>query len=244
MNIWAQTDCGRVRITNQDALVYGRSENNKFAYFAVCDGMGGAKAGNVASMMAARTFEEYVKDRIKPAMSSNYMKGILIEAAELANGEIYDAATRDKNLSGMGTTMVGCILSDECAAIVNVGDSRAYFIDENGISLITRDHSVVAEMVERGEISEAEAVKHPNKNLITRALGAEQKVQADVFDREITSGQYILLCSDGLTNFVDEQEILYEILHGGDTDGCCDRLISLANERGGADNITVLLAEV
>lgn len=244
MNIWAETDCGLVRKLNQDAFAQGQTADERHMFFAVCDGMGGAKGGNIASGMAVDIFKNSVKKLLKPVMSANYIKNILLNTINDANNEIYKTAVNDKDLSGMGTTIVAGIASEEYAVIANVGDSRAYIIGEDGIRLVTKDHSVVAEMVERGELSCAEARIHPNKNLITRALGAEQSVQVDIFTIDMSNEKYILLCSDGLTNFVNEQEILYEIIYGGNTDDCCRRLINIANERGGTDNITVLIAEI
>lgn len=172
------------------------------------------------------------------------MKEAMLKAVDEANKCIFEKSLTSSEYAGMGTTLVGAVYSKGLVTVVNVGDSRAYVIDENGITKITCDHSLVEEMVKRGEITEVEAQRHPNKNLITRALGAEPRINADVFDLEVKEGQYILLCSDGLTNLVSDQELLFEVLHAGKQEECCNRLVKTANKRGGFDNITVILLAV
>jgi serine/threonine protein phosphatase PrpC len=210
----------------------------------VCDGLGGAKAGGVASSLAATLFVEGVKERLKLNMSAKYIAAAAEEAAKKANADIYEKSLTDSAYSGMGTTLVSVISDGSKAVILNIGDSRAYVIDREGIARITRDHSVVEDLLIMGDLTKEEARSHPRRNLITRALGTESTIECDIFVRDVKKGDYILLCSDGLSNMVDDQEILYEVLHGGEKEQACDRLIDIANSRGGKDNITVVLLEI
>ena len=167
---------------------------------------------------------------------------VLTEACSEANRVAFDYSQFDDSCKGMGTTIVGGIVAGKGNGyIINVGDSRAYKINSDGISKITNDHSLVADMVRMGELTEEQAQEHPGKNFITRAVGTDVTVTGDVFFPEIKRGDFILLCSDGLSNLVSEQEMLYEVMHGGSHEDCCSRLIDIANKRGGFDNITVVL---
>lgn len=242
MKIFAETDRGRVRNANQDVYMT-ELINDEQAVFAVCDGMGGANGGNVASAVAAEAFAAAVKDLLKADMSADYISEILTRAINQANRQIFEQAQLNAELSGMGTTIVAGIVLGNTAVIANIGDSRAYLIDKDSIRQITTDHSVVMELVARGDITEEQAANHPNKNLITRALGIEPVVASDLFKVELKKGMFILCCSDGLTNLVTDKEILAEINRGESAD-CCKRLIDIANARGGYDNITALLLEV
>jgi protein phosphatase len=244
MKAWGKTDTGLVRPENQDAFYIDLLYEQGIALCVVCDGMGGAKAGGVASKLAAEMFVEGVKERLKLNMSPKYIASIAEEAVDKANAEIFEKSMTDSTCSGMGTTLVSVITDGSEAVILNVGDSRAYVIDENGIQRITRDHSVVEDLLIMGDLTREEARTHPRKNLITRALGTESTVKCDLYNRKVKKGESILLCSDGLTNMVEEQEILYEVLHGGEKEQACDRLIDIANSRGGRDNITVVLLEI
>jgi len=244
MKAWGKTDTGLVRHENQDAYYIDLLYDDNIALCVVCDGMGGAKAGGLASSLAAETFVSSVKERLKISMSSKYIEEIAVESVANANMLLYEKSVSDSECAGMGTTLVAVIADGKTAVVVNIGDSRAYAIDENGIERITRDHSVVEDLLLKGDLTREVAKTHPRKNLITRALGTENSVECDVFCRKVKQGDYILLCSDGLTNFVEEQEILYEVLHGGQKESVCDRLIDIANERGGKDNITVVLLEI
>lgn len=244
MKAWGKTDTGLVRLENQDAYFIDILYEDNIALCVVCDGMGGARAGGLASSIAAETFVQSVKERLRLNMSSKYIEAIAAESVASANMQVYEKSVSDSECAGMGTTLVAVITDRKEAVIANVGDSRAYAIDENSIEQITRDHSVVEDLLSKGDLTREEAKTHPRKNLITRALGTENTVECDIFCRKVKQGDYILLCSDGLTNLVEEQEILYEVLHGGQKESVCDRLIDIANERGGKDNITVVLLEI
>ena len=162
-------------------------------------------------------------------------------AADLANRQVFQRSTQEADCAGMGTTLVAALAGGQEAVILNEGDSRAYHVNEDGIVLITRDHSLVEDLVERGELTRDQARCHPHKNLITRALGAEPVLMADCFRQPLSPGDYLLLCSDGLSNVVDEQEMLYEVIHGGEAETCCQRLLEVALDRGAPDNVTVVL---
>ena len=236
MQIWGITHRGAVRQQNQDSYAAEHLEDGRVIAL-VCDGMGGARAGNVASAMAVdrfmkRFFEQKDEENDQERMQS---------AAALANEEIFRRATTDEDCAGMGTTLVAALAGGEQAVILNEGDSRAYHISQAGILLVTRDHSLVEDMVERGELTREEARTHPHKNLITRALGAEPVLLADCFRQPLGQGEYLLLCSDGLSNVVTDQEILYEVIHGGEDETCCQRLLDITMHRGAPDNVTVVL---
>mgnify|MGYP004653857089 CR=1 FL=1 len=241
MFAWGKSDIGRVRKENQDSYAFDVSDVKTPAYAVVCDGMGGAAAGNVASRLAVDTFIECVKSAEYKSMSNEKLEETLISAARSANQVVHDTAKDDNKLHGMGTTLVAVLAERENVAVINIGDSRAYKISQDGISRITRDHSLVEDMVRMGELTEEQAQEHPGKNLITRAVGTDSTVSGDTYFPHIEPNDYILLCSDGLSNLVTEQEILFEVLYGGENCECCNRLVDIANERGGYDNITVVL---
>ena len=240
MELWGTTNRGVVREENQDAFqIEALSAQHMFA--VVCDGMGGARAGRVASTLAVDAFVErfttlWAEDMSRP-------KDILLCAATAANEQVHDKSVHDPACFGMGTTMVALYLSDGHAIVLNEGDSRAYHIKPDSIMQITQDHSLVEDLVRRGELTPDQARVHPHKNLITRALGAEADLHADLFEFDVNSGEFIVMCSDGLSNLVSEQEILYEVLFGGSEEECCKRLLEIAINRGAPDNVTVVLAK-
>ncbi|MDR0326643.1 MAG: Stp1/IreP family PP2C-type Ser/Thr phosphatase [Oscillospiraceae bacterium] len=241
---WAITDKGVARRENQDSFYLELSHANDQAVCVVCDGMGGARSGNIASQIAADIFCGDLRLQVKPGMSQKSLKAALASAVSAANKQIYEKARTDADYCGMGTTLVGAVVTPDSAVVVNVGDSRAYHISQSGIRQITRDHSLIEDLVGRGELTREEAKNHPSKHLITRVLGTDQAVIPDLFIAEFEEGDFLLLCSDGLTNVVDDQEILFEVLHGGDPMLACDRLIGMANSRGGPDNITIILIHI
>jgi protein phosphatase len=239
MHFWGLSDLGCVRKQNEDAL-FIQQLNKSTLLCVVCDGMGGAKAGNVASSLAADTFAQEVKRTLKGRKKNN-IEQLLFEAVNLANDTVYQQSKVSEEYDGMGTTLVAALVRGKTVNIVNVGDSRAYSISTEGIRQITVDHSVVQMMVQRGELSKERAKCYPGKNYITRAIGTEETVTCDGFLTQLTKGEYLLLCSDGLTNVVNDQEILFEVLHGGTPDSCCQRLIEIAKHRGAPDNVTCAL---
>ena len=234
MEAWGLTHRGAVRQQNQDAFAIRNLPDGRVIAL-VCDGMGGARAGNIASAMAVKLFtEEFLR-------TSGREEERMRKAAALANREVFQRSLRDEDCAGMGTTLVAALAGEGGAVILNEGDSRAYHINQAGIALITRDHSLVEDLVERGQLTREEAKRHPNKHFITRALGADPDLMADCFRQPMAHGDYLLLCSDGLSNVVEEQEMLYEVIHGEGDEGCCQRLLDIALSRGAPDNVTAVL---
>ena len=243
MQIWALTDPGNLRPQNQDAyetlsLGYDR------ALLVVCDGMGGARAGNVASELAVKAFSDHIRASHKGVSGAERIFSLLREALARANRAVYEKAQSSEDYAGMGTTLVAALIVKNTAYLINVGDSRAYHFTREDVSLVTRDHSMVAYMVERGELTQEQAKLHPGKNVITRAVGTEPEVEGDVFICKLRKEECILLCSDGLSNEMADQEMLFEVVHGLNKSDCCQRLLHIAQKRGAPDNVTVTLAAV
>ena len=243
MQSWGLTDPGCVRKQNQDAFRIEQLDRGTLLC-VVCDGMGGAKSGNVASSLAAEVFVEEIRRNWVTGMPSDRIDLMLRNAVKLANFTVYDQAAQIEEFSGMGTTLVAALVRENRATLVNVGDSRIYGIDRDGIRLLTKDHSFVQLMVDRGDLTPEEAKSYPGKNLITRAIGTEPMVMCDIYHREVSKGDYLLLCSDGLSNVLDDQEILFEVAHGVNKQHCCQRLLSVAKNRGAPDNVTSVLVLV
>lgn len=241
MRTWSRTDVGKQRKQNQDAFRVRRlmlEDGTGLLAAVVCDGMGGAKAGNVASAMAAEVF---MRELTANCTAVSSRAEVLENAVLLANAEVYDRSRQDEDCSGMGTTLVAVITDGQQAHIVNVGDSRCYLVRSGAITQITRDHSVVQDMVDRGEIDSADAWKHPNRNYITRALGVELFVRCDSFTLPQKPGDVLLLCSDGLSGVVNAQELLFEIVYGGESETAVDRMVDIALQRGAPDNVTAVM---
>lgn len=243
MRSWALTDQGCIRTQNQDAYTIETLERNT-VLCVVCDGMGGAKSGNIASTLALDVFVQEVKRSWKPGMEQSKIDQMLRGAAKLANFTVYDQAQQFEEFDGMGTTLVAVLVSGLQATVANVGDSRAYRIDKEGIERLTVDHSLVQLMVKRGELTDEQARTYPGKNYITRAIGTEPVVECDIFHSKLSRGDCLLLCSDGLSNMMDDQEILFEVVHGLKKEHCCQRLLDIAKNRGAPDNVTSVLLSV
>ena len=243
MQCWGISDPGCVRPQNQDAFQIEQLDRNS-TLCVVCDGMGGAKSGNVASTLALDVFVQEVKRSWKSNMDQEKINQTLRGAVKLANFTVFDQAMQFEEFSGMGTTLVAVLIKGKEATIINVGDSRAYSVDRDGISRLTKDHSLVQMMIERGEITPEKARTYPGKNLITRAIGTEPVVECDIFHKKMERGDSVLLCSDGLSNLLDDQEILFEVVHGINKQHCCQRLLDIAKNRGAPDNVTCVLALV
>jgi len=240
MQSWGLTDPGSVRKQNQDAYRIEQLDRNTLLC-VICDGMGGAKSGNIASTLASEVFVEEVHRCWKPLMDQERIDQMLRSAVKLANFTVYDQAVQFEEFDGMGTTLVAALIRGKKATIINVGDSRAYGIDRSGITQITKDHSLVQMMVDRGELTPEVSKSYPGKNFITRAIGTEPVVMCDIFHRDVSRGDYLLLCSDGLSNMMDDQEILFEVVHGVNKQHCCTRLLKIAKNRGAPDNVTSVL---
>ena len=240
MKLAGKTDVGRVRQENQDDYRAGELPGGA-VWALVCDGMGGTQGGRMASAIAVETFTRELSRSLRPGMSAGQLEQAAGYAVALSNDAVREYGLAHPGFERMGTTLVSAVVRDDLALVSNVGDSRAYHITRDGITRITRDHSLVEDMVQRGELTREQARNHPHKNLITRALGAEPVLLADCFEQDVAPGDYLLLCSDGLSNVVTDQEILYEVIHGGEDEACCQRLLDVALHRGAPDNVTVVL---
>ena len=243
MQSWGLSDQGCVRKQNQDAYHIENLDRNT-QLCIVCDGMGGAKSGNIASSLAVDVFVQEVKRSWMASMDQDKIDQMLRSAVKLANFTVFDQAQQFEEFDGMGTTLVAVLIRSRHATVVNEGDSRAYKVDADGIRQLTKDHSLVQMMVERGELTPELARTYPGKNLITRAIGTEPMVMCDIFHLELSKGDFLLLCSDGLSNMMDEQEILFEVAHGVNKQYCCQRLLDIAKNRGAPDNVTSILIAV
>lgn len=243
MKYWGITDPGCTRVQNQDTyLVEALSRNALLC--VVCDGMGGAKSGNVASSLAADVFLQEIKQSWTSDMSQEKLDQMLRGAVKLANFTVHDQAQQFEEFTGMGTTLVAVLIEGKNATVINVGDSRCYSVTKDGVQQITTDHSLVQMMVQRGELAPERAKSYPGKNLITRAIGTETVVECDLFHRRLKAGECLLLCTDGLSNLLDDQEILFEVVHGDDKKSSCERLLNIAKNRGAPDNVTCVLIQV
>ena len=243
MQCWGLTDQGCVRPQNQDTYQIEQLDKNSLLCI-VCDGMGGAKSGNIASTLAADVFVQEVRRSFKSGMDREKIGQMMMAAAKLANFTVYDQAQQFEEFDGMGTTLVAVLIQGKEAVLVNVGDSRAYIVSPDGIRCLTKDHSLVQMMVDRGELTPERARTYPGKNFITRAIGTEPVVDCDLFHRNVDRGDYLLLCSDGLSNMMDDQEILFEVIHGVNKQHCCRRLLEIAKNRGAPDNVSSVLIQI
>ncbi len=238
MRYIALSDIGKRRKENQDSwLSYTNTRDNEFT-IVVCDGMGGENAGRTASVLAAGSFIEHVRsclaqtDRAAP-------DSIIRDAASYANIRLYDHAFQRPECKGMGTTLVAALILGSMTAVINIGDSRAYLIDQDGgISRVTNDHSFVAELVARGKLTKEQAKRHPRRNEITRALGVEPEVKGDVFLLNPSPRDRILLCTDGLSNQLTDEEIGAFVRESEDPKAACQRLVGAVLDRGAPDNVT------
>ncbi len=239
MRIASKTDVGIVRSNNQDSFVAGPIGENS-AWAVVCDGMGGANGGNIASSLAIKTISDSVISSFRTNMSPNSIRLLFESAYNAANIKILNRSKEDETLKGMGTTAVGTVICNNTAFITHVGDSRAYCFKNGELLQITRDHSIVQSMLEQGEINEEQAKHHPRKNIITRAIGVTENIEPEYNEIDFYEGDILLLCSDGLTNFVDDLKIC-EIIKNNEFDYIPELLVEEANKNGGGDNITVVI---
>ena len=238
MKIVAKTDKGLVRENNQDAYAVGELPG-EVAWAVVCDGMGGASGGNIASALAVKVISDKITSSYNEKMRDSSIKNLLDSAITAANIEVYDMAYSRPDLKGMGTTVVAVVVRDNVAHIAHAGDSRAYIVNKDGVEQITVDHSLVQNLVDRGEITKEEAEHHPNKNVITRALGVDKRIDVDFSEVDLQENETLILCTDGLSNCVNNAEIADDI-KDGQYYAFADRLVKRANKNGGNDNITVV----
>lgn len=242
MSVIGQTHIGLVRTNNQDALAFGPLTQGA-QYAVVCDGMGGANGGNIASNIAVELIAQRIEENFRPEQSANSVEHMLSSAMAAANAAVFDKAQSDESLSGMGTTVVAAVTCGKTAYISHVGDSRLYLLRDNTLKAVTRDHSVVQELVESGQITEEEARSHPRRHFITRALGVTDSEQGEYDELDMQPDDRLLLCTDGLINMV-EPEAIRDILMTNTADEAVDALVRAALDGGGTDNITVVLMTV
>lgn len=238
MKIVAKTDQGKIRKDNQDSFAAGELPGG-VVWAVVCDGMGGAAGGSVASQTAVKMISEKIASGYQYGMSDKSIKNLLTSVVESANSSIYEMSCSVESLNGMGTTVVVSVIRDKELYLAHAGDSRAYRVTKDSITQLTRDHSVVQDMVEHGELTEEQAKAHPRKNIITRALGVSAEIETDYYQDTLDEGDVIIICTDGLTNYVETDDI-YNATRDNHYYEFADRLINLANENGGGDNITVV----
>lgn len=239
MQINGNTDVGRTRIANEDAFRYGTFDDGA-AWAIVCDGMGGVHGGKIASSTAIDIVSQKIRKCYNPSMSLSSVENLLLSSVTTANCIVYDRGAVNSELEGMGTTIVAAIIKNGEACIAHVGDSRAYKISNGSIRLITKDHSLVQEMLDMGQITQSEFENHPRKNIITRAMGVEEKIEIEFNTVDFEKGDALLLCSDGLSGLVSKQELL-EIYNSNEFSTLSDKYIEAANDNGGVDNITVVV---
>lgn len=244
MKVWALTDTGLVRHQNQDA--YGVETVCGRTVAVVCDGMGGPRNGDVASNIAVGAFLSAVRAHLRADMTPEQIREMASYAVSVANMDIRAAVEEHPAYAGMGTTLVSAVSYGEGVVVSNVGDSRAYLIRGGGdpgeaISRITRDHSLVERLVEKGAITPEEARTYPGRNLITRALGPDASALSDSYQVLLDPGDCLLLCTDGLITTAMDHELEREILQDGGTGACLNRLLEIAKERGAPDNVTAVL---
>ena len=244
MKSFGMTDKGAIRKDNQDCFILEKCEAKGCLIAALCDGMGGAKAGGIASQLSNKAFVSYIYTKLTSRLPRGVdYKRILEAACAEANGVAFEYSHFDDEFDGMGTTIVGGVIKNNGNGyIINVGDSRAYLISHRpaGIRQITRDHSLVEELIEAGAITAEQARSHPRKNVITRALGSDPRVECDYFTFTLQSGDILLMCSDGLSNIVSDLELFEYAKEFPEPEALCRALMSKALNRGAKDNVTIV----
>lgn len=228
------SDIGNVRKINEDFV--GFYEGNDISIYVIADGMGGHNAGEVASKLAVETTISYIKS----LDTIDNMENNLIESIKLANKKIFELSKANEELVGMGTTITACLVKDKKMTVANVGDSGCYTIKYNGVTKVTKDHSLVQQLIDEGSITEEEAASHPNKNIITRALGTNLSVEIDTFEIDLSDIKKVILCTDGLSNLVNTSE-MYDIIQNNNNPDACRMLVDLSKLKGGRDNISVIV---
>ena len=239
LRIAGKTDVGRKRTANEDRFFVAKLSENT-AYAVVCDGMGGEKGGHVASSCAVERIRKMMENGYQEEFGENSVKNLMLSSISAANAQVFSMAEKNESLKVMGTTVVLALVRDSMIHIAYAGDSRAYLVDEAGVRQLTHDHSMVQMMVDRGEISPEEAQYHPEKHYITRALGVSSMLEVDYLEEEMPDKGAVLLCSDGLSNYLDQAD-LHRLVWNNDAALAADQLIAQANAMGGADNITAVL---
>ncbi len=241
MEVYSRTDRGIVRSSNQDYCKTGSLPDGS-VWAVVCDGMGGANGGSTASRIAVETIAEQLKELYNIKKYHDDVEGLIKEAIAIANQRVYDMSLNIYSLSGMGTTVVTVLMRDGFAHIVHAGDSRAYLYENGSVRQITKDHSMVQELVDLGRITPEEARDHPNKNIITRALGTRTNLRTDYNKVPFGKESVLLICTDGLSNYLTEDDIA-DFINENKGMELVERLVEQAKSMGGGDNITVAVIE-
>ena len=241
MKVYSQSDIGMRRNSNQDYCMTGYFPDGA-VWAIVCDGMGGANGGSTASRVATETIAETLTSGYRTEMEGMEIKKLIELAVRYANKAVYDMAMHVSGLEGMGTTVVCAVAKDSRLHVLHAGDSRAYLCTEDGIRQITTDHSIVQELVEAGQLTPEQARRHPNRNLITRALGTEPLLRTDYNTVEFKNNAKVIICTDGMSNYITDESLL-EFIRQNKCDELTDKLIETAKELGGSDNITVAVIE-
>lgn len=243
MQLYSITDRGKLRENNEDCCL--AKEIGSYTLLILADGMGGHKGGEIASRKAIEEISAIMEKNLTEKMLPGQIMLLLSEALESANKQIISLSKSDSKLVGMGTTCDVCVISKNTVYIAHIGDSRVYKISKksNSIRKLTKDHSLVEYMIESGAITPQEALNHPQKNVILRALGTSEDIEVDISHEKLSSDDVVLLCSDGLTNMLDESVIAQIVSEGTTPEDSAEKLVQLANEAGGADNITVVIAK-
>ena len=237
MKLFGKTDIGLVRETNQDAFSFGSFDDGN-CWAVVCDGMGGVSGGQVASEICVEKVSEAIKRSYRKGITVSSAKNLLTTAINAANSAVFKEAQENIELKGMGTTVVAVLVLDSIAVVAHVGDSRAYLINDE-INQITKDHSFVQLLIDTGKITEEEAKVHPDRNVITRAVGIEHVVDVEIDIVDINDNDKLLICTDGLNGYVPDADILKIIKEYGDSS--TEKLVETANNAGGRDNVTVVI---
>jgi protein phosphatase len=243
MKGFGQSDIGKVRESNQDSILISNESIGCLPnLYIVADGMGGHRAGNVASALSIASFEQYI---LNPECANGELLEDMVCALNYANYSVYEASRANEEYFNMGTTFVGCTIQDNCAYIAHVGDSRLYRISNGKITQITNDHSFIAEMLRAGRITPEEAINHPKRNSITRAIGTDRSVEVDGIICPLYPGDQVLMCSDGLYGMINDEDMLRIAMQADKTQEQKTReLVDLANANGGNDNISVILINI
>ena len=237
MKLFGKTDIGLVRETNQDAFSFGSFDDGN-CWAVVCDGMGGVSGGQVASEICVEKVSEAIKRSYRKGITLSSAKNLLTTAINAANSAVFKEAQENIELKGMGTTVVAVLVLGSIAVVAHVGDSRAYLINDE-INQITKDHSFVQLLIDTGKITEEEAKVHPDRNVITRAVGIEHVVDVEIDIVDINDNDKLLICTDGLNGYVPDADILKIIKEYGDSS--TEKLVETANNAGGRDNVTVVM---
>ena len=239
MKAYAVTDVGRSRSMNQDSVFASVDPVGPLSnLYMVADGMGGHQSGDLASRYLMRNLCTYIRE------TDGEPPEVLLRAVQQVNGELYQLSTEKPEYAGMGTTLVAATVKEGVLYVANVGDSRLYLVRRDGLKQVTRDHSFVEEMVSMGRMERGSQSYLEKKNIITRAVGIDRRVEVDLFEVELEEGDYILLCSDGLSNMVDNTDLFRLSFLPGSLEKKAEAMVTLANERGGRDNISVVLVEI